>query len=158
MKNMKGVLLVFLMLYCNDYKAAAQSGTGAAGGDGSGTGGSVSYTIGLTSYSNAATSSALVTEGIQQPYEIFILGSLPTHFKASVFHNPTNDYVILNVENNPLQNLSYALVDITGKVISTKSIIENQTQIPMKSLHSSTYFLNLLMGGKKAKSFQIIKN
>ena len=166
MKAINSLLLTICMLCSCTYYATAQSGTVAAGGDASGTGGSVSSTIGIVDYINYSAISGMITEGIQQPYEIYALGSSVfegvrssnINLKASVHPNPATDYILLDIGNISLQDMSYTLSDINGKVISTKSIVDNQTKIPMKKLGSATYFLNVLMGNNKVKSFKIIKN
>ena len=55
----------------------AQEAVLASGGDTSGSGGSISYSVGQVVYTtNTGTSGYSVAEGVQQPYEISVVTSL----------------------------------------------------------------------------------
>ena len=51
-------------------KTYAQSETSATGGDGTGTGGSISFTVGLIDFVNDSAAGGRISEGVQQPYLI----------------------------------------------------------------------------------------
>ena len=55
----------------------AQNAVPSAGGNASGSGGSVSYTVGQTVYTAVAGSSGMIIQGCQQPYEAVVLTGLP---------------------------------------------------------------------------------
>ena len=51
----------------------AQESTVASGGNGTGEGGSVSYSLGQVSYSSNSGSNGSITEGVQQPYDVSVI-------------------------------------------------------------------------------------
>ena len=137
----------------------AQSGSVASGGTASGTGSSsVSYSVGQAAYSNAIGTNGKITEGIQQPFDIFV-NVLENHMDASVslYPNPTKEFVILNVSNAKVEDITYQLSDMDGKVIATNKLSGNETKIAMTQLASATYFVKVLNLNKESKTFKIIK-
>ena len=64
-----------IMFLCSIFIASlqAQETIPATGGNASGSGGSVSYTIGQITYRTISGTNGAVTQGIQQPYEISVV-------------------------------------------------------------------------------------
>ncbi|MBC8045268.1 MAG: T9SS type A sorting domain-containing protein [Fimbriimonadaceae bacterium] len=62
--------LVFYMFCCAITYVYAQAGTSASGGEGSGDGGKVSYTVGLVSYMTFIGSGGNIMQGVQHPYDV----------------------------------------------------------------------------------------
>ena len=83
-----------------------------------------------------------------------------TEFNISLqaYPNPTTDYLQLKVESEKLQDLSYQLFDITGKLIASKKITSTTETIRMENLPSASYFLKVCNDKKEVKSFKIIKH
>lgn len=154
-------LLLFVALCCSIGKIHAQNGTVVSGGDASGSGGKVSYTIGQTNYITETGTNGVVTHGMQQPYEIMIISGLDKttiNMSASVYPNPTDGFVILSIGNEDTRNLSFTLFDVSGKTIRHKKINSIQTQIPLSDLGEGIYFIKVLRGESEMKTFKIIKN
>src|SRR6187397_135960 len=91
---MVGLLPVYAGLH-------AQSAVSAAGGDFTGTGGSVAYTIGQVTYTNFGGESGNVSLGVQQPNLFLTVGTsdLDITLSASVFPNPANTSTSLRLED-----------------------------------------------------------
>lgn len=136
-----------------------------------GNSGSVSYSIGQVFYSYLEDDTHQATEGIQQvnpnsiedsnsPEDSDMPDDITQAFvKASVYPNPTIDYVTLTTEgfnfNSSLN--SYQLYTYQGKLLS-QNIIENQnTQIDLTYLSSSIYILQVFAEQKLLKTFKILK-
>lgn len=154
-------LLLFVAISCSIGKIRAQSSTVASGGDASGSGGKVSYTVGQTNYITETGSNGVVTQGMQQPYEILIISGLDKttiNMTASVYPNPTDGYVILSIDNETVRNLTYTLFDVAGNTIRQKKVNSNQTQIQLSDLAEGVYFIKVLQGESEMKTFKIIKN
>lgn len=156
---MKRFLLcsIFFVLF----SASAQQSNVASGGNAIGLGGKSSYSIGQVSYSSASGTNGSVTQGEQQPYEIFTLGNdnFPEiQLAIVVYPNPTTAFVNLKIENQPLENLNYQLFDTSGRQIQNQKIHITETQISMENLSSAIYFLQVLDNNKLLKTFKIIKN
>ena len=128
------------------------------GGDASGSGGSVSYSIGQTAYMTKTGSNTSVAEGVQQAFEISVsLGVDETsiNLEMAVYPNPATDYLTLKVDNN--KNLTYQLYDELGKIIVKEKVTGNNTQIHLDNLAQATYFLSVSRNNHIIKTFKIIK-
>jgi hypothetical protein len=156
----KVVLSLFLMVL--SILALAQSANTASGGNATGTGGSVSYTVGQVVYTTNTGINGTVAQGVQQPYEISVATAIRNTEKiileCLVFPNPTRGEVKLVVRTRKFENLRFQLYDMNGICIQDKRIDNDETEILMESLSSSTYILKVLSGNKEVKTFKIIKN
>jgi hypothetical protein len=150
-----------LILLLGSFKLQAQNNTVSGGGQASGTGGSVSYTVGQIAYAALTGTNGSLIQGVQQPYEISIVTSLEDlaiDIKAQVYPNPTTDQLVLSVGTEEYKNLRYLLVDLQGKVIKTDRIINSNSTLDVSKLSNGTYFLRVLSNNKPIKTFQVIKN
>lgn len=137
----------------------AQQNTDAAGGNATGAGGSVSYSVGQIDYTYSSGSNGNINEGVQQPYEIYISGVEDGYAEwgLSVYPNPSTNILFLKIEKENFEDVSFQLLDINSKIILTKKIQENITEISMENYASSTYFLTILNNTQEVKTFKIIK-
>jgi hypothetical protein len=141
--------------------AHAQESTNASGGDASGTGGTVAYSLGQVVYTINTGSSGTVDQGVQNAYEIFTVGIKETALNISLtaFPNPTTKNLTLQIRDYQNEKVSYQLCDMQGKLISEEQITAQQTQINMSALLTATYFINVVnQDHKKVQSFKITKN
>lgn len=155
------LLIVVSTIFCETKYLQAQQNTDASGGKGYGTGGSSSYSVGQIDYTVATGSGGKITQGLQQPYEILILSGIEETdiiLSLSAYPNPTSDFVILNIKNLNIQNMSYIVFDGNGKLIEKQKINSSQTLIDMANLANAVYFLKVLNKGIELKTFKIIKN
>ena len=140
----------------------AQTSVNATGGDASGSGGSVSYSVGQVVYTTHTGTSGSVAEGVQQPYEISVVTGLEEakgiNLSVSAYPNPTTDYLTLEVKDVELLNLHFQMYDMNGKLLQNEKITGNQTSIVMSNLVPATYFVKVIQGNKEVKTFKIIKN
>ena len=138
----------------------AQKGTVTTGGVATGSGGSITYTIGETNYITASGSGGHVTQGLQQPLEIFPLEISTPELKANVslYPNPTSEFVVISVEGNNVENLRYELYDMDGRLIATSKMVSNETSILMRDYASATYFVKVINNNNESKNFKINKN
>jgi len=141
-------------------KVSAQSGPIAAGGECTGVGGTMSYSVGQIDYITADGSGGAMSEGLQQPYEIYIaigVGEIEIALEMVVFPIPARD--ILNLQIDRYNDLmSFKLYGLSGNLIVDQKIIGKQTQIDLSGLSLSTYLLQVCEQGKEIKTFKIIKN
>lgn len=139
----------------------AQESANASGGDATGIGGTVAYSIGQVVYTTNTGNNGSVAQGVQHAYEIFTVGIMETELNISLtaFPNPTTENLTLQISDYDNEKLSYQLFDMQGKQLSNGQITAQQTEIEMKSLPSASYFFNVLNHeNKKVQSFKIIKN
>ncbi len=151
---------LFLCLSVN-----AQTAVVTSGGDASGSGGSVSFSVGQIVYSAVNGSGGSLIQGVQQPYEISISTGSPEtpgiSLAYSVYPNPTSDILTLSIDNFEKADLVYQLYDVDGKVIDTQNIKRSKTSIDMRFLTQAIYFLRVSekvsRGSNAVKIFKIIK-
>ncbi|MFM9943919.1 MAG: T9SS type A sorting domain-containing protein [Bacteroidia bacterium] len=151
---------LFIVLIWGIDMANAQQNTLSTGGNATGNGGTVSYSIGQIDYSTNTGSTGMATQGVQQPYEIFTVGgveNLSIRLSISVYPNPSADFLFLNFENTDFKNSCFELTDISGKIITSQPIANSQTLIDMKNLAAATYFLKIKNAQSELKIFKIIK-
>jgi len=149
----------FALLFFVAIEAQAQKGPVASGGNATGTGGSMSYSVGQVDYITQTGTGGKATQGLQQPYEIYTVGIEENSItiQANVYPNQTSNGVKLNIESD-FDNLQYSLVDVSGKLVAQKNITDKQTIISMADLANGNYILNVYSNTTKVKSFTIIKN
>ena len=137
----KKVKLSALILLAGLTGLQAQEAVTTTGGNASGSGGTVSYTIGQIDYTTNTGTGGTVTQGVQQPYEFFILGiddKKDISLEMSVYPNPSVAFVNLKIVNQNLENLSFQLYDVNQKLIITRKVSSTETSIPMEKLASAT--------------------
>ena len=77
--------------------------------------------------------------------------------QASVYPNPTQHMLSLEIQEANFNGYTYSLQDLLGKVIETKSISVNKTELQVTHLKSATYMLNIYQGLTIVKSFKVVK-
>ena len=140
----------------------AQENVNATGGNASGSGGSASYSVGQVVYTSNTETDGSVTQGVQQPYEIWVATAIEEaqaiNLLVTAYPNPTTDYLTLRIDEFDISNLSYQLYDMQGKLLRDEKITSNHTSIVMSNLVAATYFLKVVQGNKEIKTFKIVKN
>lgn len=152
------VLIVSVLFWTG--LAQAQESVNTSGGDATGSGGIVAYSVGQVVYTSNTGSNGTVDQGVQHAYEIFTLGIKETELNISLtaFPNPTTDNLTLQISDYKNEKLSYQLFDMQGKQLSSGLITSQQTLINMNSLSTATYFIKVVNQEKKqVHSFKIIK-
>lgn len=148
------------ILFCFAINIAyAQKSVVASGGKATGTGGTASFSVGQISYKSPTGN--IVSDGVQQPYEIQTLGKSDfdaIQLEMKVYPNPAEDELQLKISDSNLTNLTYQLFDINGKNIVSQKINQAETIISLKKFNKGVYFLVVLMQNKQLKNFKIIKN
>jgi Secretion system C-terminal sorting domain len=162
MKNKQLKLCVALVFGVCLSNLHAQTSTNTTGGVATGSGGTVSYSVGQLVHTTNAGSNGSVTQGVQQAYEISVVNALEeaTAIRLSAYPNPTTDYLTLEVDASTLESdhqLSYQLLEINGILLQNAKITGSQTSIMMSNLAPATYFVKITNGDKDVKTFKILK-
>lgn len=162
--TMKKIIFGFgLLLFMGfgSVQLQAQQAVVPAGGNASGSSGSVSYTVGQVFYQTKEGPSAYATEGVQQPFEIFNLTSVEDieHSPGiSIFPNPTSDYLIIELDESVNRSMNYAVFDVSGKQVDNQLLSGIRTAIPTADLSSGTYFIAIFREGEKINTFKVVKH
>ena len=141
----------------------AQETIPATGGIASGSGGSVSYSVGQVIYTTNTGTSGSVAQGVQQPYEISVVTGIEeaiginVSVSVSVYPNPVTEFLKLKVESYKVEDLSYQLYDMNGRLLENKKITGSETSIAMSNHSPAIYFLKITEANKEVKTFKIIK-
>jgi hypothetical protein len=122
----------------------AQESVNTTGGNASGSGGSVSYSVGQIVYTTNTGDNGSVAQGVQQPFEISNVTGLEEanniSLIVSVYPNPTTDFLILEIEGDVKTQYFVALYDMQGRLLQNKKITSNQTSIAMGELLTCNLF------------------
>ena len=155
-------LITFILFGFGLPVVQAQNAIPATGGNASGSGGSVSYSVGQIVYTKNAGTNGTAAQGVQQPYEISVVTAIEKALDISlemvVYPNPATDYIKLRISNYDIQNLRYQLYDINGSLLQDNKVESNETSIIMSNYLPSTYFLKISDKNKVVKTFKIIKH
>ncbi len=160
-ENQQSFLLLFIASFLFASSSYSQENIVVAGGSGTGTGGSVSYSVGQIAYTSLPGSGGSVSEGIQQPYEIATLGNdefTEISLLMTAYPNPTVDILNLVVTDQKWDDLSCNLFDSNGRLVSKKiKVSSSETAVSMQELNQGIYFLVVSNSNKTIKTFKIIK-
>ena len=163
MKHKKVKLIALLLLGITLTGLQAQETVSPSGGNATGAGGVVSYTIGQIAYTTNSSVAGKVTQGVQQPYEIFVVNTVEeakgVNLTCAIYPNPSTDFLTLKIEGNLQTQFNASLFDINGKLLLKKDLYNSETSINMISFVPSIYFLKVTnVNNKEVKTFKIIKN
>lgn len=156
---MKSILVFGCFLVFGINNLLAQNSNVTAGGEAVGTGGTVSYSIGQVDYISESGIGGNINQGIQQPYQIFVLSGINNteiNLNASVYPNPTCEFLMLNIDNVGKQT-HYQVLDLQGRLITDDLIKDNQTKISLTGFSNDTYFVKVFIDVHEIKVFKIIK-
>ncbi|MBP5364606.1 MAG: T9SS type A sorting domain-containing protein [Bacteroidales bacterium] len=162
MKTFRHLFAASALLLCMA-NANAQYAVAAAGGNTTGEGGSISYTVGQTFYTTAeATSGASVAAGVQQAYVVETVTSLPDDPEAfqlyAAYPNPVKDQLTLRTKSDTAEKLVYQILDAQGKLLAQDKVAGAITSISMAQFTPAVYIVRVVDGQKTVASFKVIKN
>ena len=151
--------LVALLLFAT-HSIYSQQSVATSGGEATGSGGNSSYSVGQLLYTTYSGSNGTISQGIQQSIELYSLSNpefTGVTSKAIIYPNPTTDYVVLNLEDSNLTNLTYTMYDLQGRIITKGQVEQDVTKIIMQHLEMGAYILKVNQNNKELKIFKIIK-
>ena len=142
----------------------AQSAFVPVGGDSQSNNGSVNYTVGQIAVQTSTNSNGDIAlmEGVQQPYEIVIIGvdEYPQIvLNALVYPNPTDNLAELHLNGFeiPISGLSAKLYDGKGKMLQTLTVTDDITTIQIGHYATGIYFLEVGDGKRVLKTFKVVR-
>lgn len=158
---MKTTSIFFVIFFYTCMNATAQNAVMSSGSNSSGAGGTGSYSVGQIVLTTIIAPSGSLAQGIQQAFEIQIL--LGTEIRQvnliiAAYPNPTSSLLILDVGNYECSDTKFKLIDLHGRVLMDKKVIDSKTSIIMDNFSEPIYLLNVLDNNKILKTFKILKN
>lgn len=165
MKKKRLALTVLFISHFSIFTLSAQSAFPTLGGDVSGNGGSLSYTVGQLAISfekqrttNAEVIKTSLFEGVQQTYcidELDIDGVLPINLNVNIYPNPTTDCIQV-MPTESIDNLKFELYTIDGQLLQHGIIRGIKQTIDMKNYPSGSYLLRVHVDNME-NNYRIIK-
>jgi hypothetical protein len=157
--NIKSVAVLFFSLGLTGLRA--QESITVTGSNATGISGAVSYTVGQVFYETNTGTGGSAAQGVQQPYEIYVVTGLETSSDINLiftaYPNPTPGILTLKIENYIKKNMSYHLYTLEGKLLENKNIVGTETIITMNDLIPGPYLLKIYDKKKEMKIFKIVK-
>ncbi len=160
MKKALNVLFI-LFLFFRFFDVLCQASSLTTGNNIKNSEGSLSYSIGQVFYSDISDESLSMNQGLQQPFEFFIISNInddnKINLRFSVYPNPSNDICILDIGDYNVENLHYQLFNLNGILLQKDKIVNNETIFDLAKLNSDTYLLIIYELENELKTFKIIK-
>lgn len=151
----------FIVLFFWCHFSLSQTKIIGGGGNGSGPGGLVSFSIGQLLVGSVYGPTGSVDFGIVSAFEIYIITpvvekQLSAQIRA--FPNPFSGELNLDVHSLENKSMEYFLVDSAGRVASRDKLRAANTQIDLNHLAPGVYFLRIQSQEQLLKTIKIIKN
>jgi hypothetical protein len=136
-------IIVFILVFCSTY-SNAQFATLAGGGEGSGPGGTVSFSVGQLVVESTEDSEGSISPGVQQTYESNEVYVNETLFQNSVivFPNPATHLIQVRLEK--AFNGWLKVYDMNGRLIYHQKVNEMKMSVDVQSWSAGTYMIHLL--------------
>jgi hypothetical protein len=164
MKGISYLFLILFLLFSGLSCLQAQEANVTTGGDFTGSGGKVSFSIGQTFYTTFPGVTGSLAQGVQQAYEISVVTGISPrkqiNLRISVYPNPAPEYVMLKMEGFASANfptMRYQLIGPDGRILSEEKILEKESKIRMRDYVSGAYFLKISDQNSEVQTFKIIK-
>ena len=150
---------ILFSLFISAGSIYGQESFNTSGGNATGSGGTVTYSIGQVAYTYESGVNGKSNKGVQQPYEIFSVGFHEENLAISVtvFPNPTTNILTLQFSEFTFPNASFQLIDQAGKIILEKKISEVSTSLNISNEAAGIYYLSINSETKSLGTFKIIK-
>jgi hypothetical protein len=116
----------------------------------------MSYTIGDVFYTKNIRGIS-INEGMQQSYIINEIAS-KSKLRVSLYPNPTNNLVYFKVENLNYKYLSFKLYDISGRMITSGRILNEQSVLSLQNFPNNIFIVKVFRGELEEQSFKILKS
>jgi hypothetical protein len=160
--NKPKCILFFLFLIAINIVIDGQNTIPATGGNATGTGGTLSYSVGQIVYSTLSGQNGKLAQGVQQPYEISVTTAIENteniFVDYRVYPNPTRGLIKLNVGSSDYEKMRFRLYDINGVLLQDKKVEAMETEVSMENLTFSVYILKVIYNNREVKVFKIVKN
>lgn len=161
MKHSRKILTLLILCIFSIAYLQGQETVTTTGGTATGSGGSVTYTVGQAAFNTYTGTNGSVAQGVQQPWEISVVTAIENTEDISlvmnVYPNPTSGSFKLIVGTLENRNLRFRLYDMNGSLLQDKEIVSEETEIFIQDLSSAMYFLKVINNKQEVKVFKIVK-
>ncbi len=121
--------------------------------------GSLSWTLGEVVIETLGETNFILTQGLQQSkLTVTAIDELQTSvIELSVYPNPTNSFLFIEVKTDKQRDLQINLFDLNGKLLLLKKITGNKQTIHMQNYKPAIYILKVTEGNKEIRKKQNVK-
>ena len=158
----KRTICIALFIGLSSTLIFGQQAIHTSGENASGSGGTVSYSVGQIFYATSSGTNGSVSEGVQQPYEISIITAIDLAkgigLSFTAYPNPTTNLLTLTVENLDYTKFNFQLFNMNGELLENKLLTGEQTTISLQNLPPSSYLIKVVGDQQEYKTFKIIKH
>jgi hypothetical protein len=159
-QKMRLLCQLLLFCLCTGF-VRGQATVPAAGGTATGTGGTVTYTVGQIADRVLTGTNGFVIQGVQQPYEISTVTAIEETeditLRYYVYPNPTEGTIRLVIRSFNEGSYRFELYNLSGTVVQERSVTDEETEISMEREESAIYFLRVIRDNREVKVFKIVK-
>jgi len=156
----KTIIAILISCFCLTI-VHGQTTIPSAGGNASGSGGSVSFSVGQITIQTISGTTGTVAQGVQQPYEISIVTAIENTegitLEYKVYPNPARELINLIIRPMDQEKFKYQLFDLNGMLLQDRKVESEETEISLGDLSPSVYFLKISKNSLEVKIFKIIK-
>lgn len=148
-------LCIYLFLPC---LMNAQSATVSSGGEGSGLGGSVSFSIGQLVVESTVDSEGSLSPGVQHAVEsmsIFVNENVLSN-KLTVYPNPTAERIQCSFAQVFIGEV--CVFDHLGQRVFTQALNGKEMSIDVSKWSTGAYLIHFLIDNRSAAIHRIVKN
>ena len=154
----KTSLFSIVALLASNAFVFGQSNTVSSGGNASSSSGSVSYSIGQVVYTSAEGDNGSINQGVQQPYSVDVISGIEhPEIDLSVFPNPTQGKITLNIALDRTESYSCSLFDATGRLVFAQDKLNPSTIISLDAFAVGTYTLSVSKEKEVMKNFRVVR-
>jgi hypothetical protein len=156
---MKKVVLSAIVLLGASYAMRAQSIApdviATAGDYYSNANGSISWTMGETMGETYGNSNNIVSQGFQQPWDLFTSVPVADPVNVGLYPNPATDFVTLEFGTDAAGTYTVEVFNALGQQMSSQQVAANgatRFEIPMTGYADGIYFVSVKKIGSDAVS------
>ena len=144
---MKHANCVITAFFLSGIAVYAQEVVSTAGSHGETTSGSLTWTVGEPVIETITDGTNTLTQGFQQSkLTVTAINDLKfPGIELSVYPNPTNNYLTIEVKTDKQRDLLLSLFDLNGRLILQKKMAGNKQTIKMQNYKPATYILKVTL-------------
>lgn len=119
----------------------------------------ISSTLGEIIIETFSAGEYILTQGFQQSNlrVTAIKKENALNLSIRVSPNPVRDYISLKIDSDCKKNINYKILDLNGKCLQHKQVLQSEMQISFINFSSSTYFIIVYNGKIELQTFKVIK-
>jgi hypothetical protein len=149
--------IFFFLFSLVGFQLIAQSTALSSGGEGSGPGGTVSFSIGQLVVESTIDSQGSISPGVQQTYEsssVYVNEELFNN-NLQVYPNPATHLIQLEFAS-PFEG-QLIILDIQGNTVATQEINSKSVQIDASNWSAGTYMLQVQKDKQSVSVHRVVK-